>query len=113
MAREEGWDLVLLAQTYAKPSPISAAEQEGDGDAEEQVRDSSYNAVHTMADGPRVADAVDEDPTEVAPSVRQASGLADEGEELEAVVQRMDLHDRDYMALLVDEGSDDEDDMDQ
>ena len=52
---------------------------------------------------PRVVDAVDEDPTEGAPSVRKASGLADVGEELEALVQRMDLEDWDYMALSEDE----------
>ena len=61
-----------------------------------------------MAEGPRVADAVDEDPVEGAPSVRKASGLADEGEELEALVQRMDLEDQDNMALSEHEGSDDE-----
>ena len=66
-----------------------------------------------MAEAPAVADAVDEDPTGEAPSVRQARGLADEGEVVEAVVQRMDLEDRDYMALSEDEGSDDEDDVDQ
>ena len=62
-----------------------------------------------MAEGSGVADAVDEDRVEGAPSVRQASGIADEGEELEALVQRMDLEDRDYMALSEEEGSDDVD----
>nr|ADB85343.1 putative transposon protein [Phyllostachys edulis] len=66
-----------------------------------------------MAEAPKVVDAVDEDPVEVAPTVRQVTGLADEGEEMEAVVNRMDLEDRDYMALSEDEGSDDEDDVDQ
>ena len=113
MAREGGWKLVLLVQAYAKPTPPSAAEQEGGADAEEEVGDSSHSAAHTMAEAPGVADAVDEDHAEVAPSVRQASGLADEGEELEALVQRMDLEDQDYMALSEDEGSDDEDDVDQ
>ena len=46
-----------------------------------------------MAEAPRVADVVDEDPAEVAPSIRQASGLADEGEEVEAVGQRTNLKD--------------------
>ena len=50
---------------------------------------------------------------EGAHSVRQASGLADKGEELEAFVQRMDLEDQDYMALSEDESSDDEDGVDQ
>ena len=77
--REERWDLVLLVQAYAKPTPASAAEQEGGGDAEEEVGDSSHSAAHTMAEGPRVVDPVDEDPVEGAPSVMQASGLADEG----------------------------------
>ena len=105
--------MVLLTQAYAKPTPLSVAEQEGGADAEEEVGDSSYNTMHTMAEAPKVADAVDEDPAEVAPSVRQASGLADEGEEVEAIVQRMDLKDRDYMALSEDQRSDDEDDVDQ
>lgn len=62
---------------------------------------------------PGVADVVDEDSAEVAPSVRQATGLADEDEELEVLVERMDLEDREYMTLSKDEGSEDEDDVDQ
>ena len=104
--------MVLLVQAYAKPTPPAAAEQEGDAEAEEEAGDCSHRAAHTMAEAPGVTDAVDEDLAEVAPSVRQASGLADEGEEVEAVVQRMDLEDRDYMALSEDEGSHDEDDVD-
>ena len=44
MARERGWKLVLLVQAYAKPTPPSAAEQEGGADAEEEVGDSSSTA---------------------------------------------------------------------
>ena len=68
------------------------------GDAEEQVEDSGQSAAHTMVEGPGVAHAVDENPVEVAHSVRQASELADESVELEALVPRMDLEDRVYMA---------------
>ena len=46
-----------------------------------------------MAEGPGVVDAVDEDRVEGAPSVKQTSRLVDEGKELEALVQRMDLED--------------------
>ena len=63
-------DLVLLAPAYAKLSPASAAEQEGGGDAKEEVGDSSHSAGHTMAEGPGVAHVVDEDRVEGAPSVR-------------------------------------------
>lgn len=65
-----------------------------------------------MAEVPGVANAVDEDPVEIAPLVRQTSGIADEGEEVEAIVQRMDLKDQDYMALSEDKGFNDEDDVD-
>ena len=113
IAREAGWKLVLLVQAYAKPTPPPAAEQEGGVEAEEEVGDCSHSAAHTIAEAPGVTDAVDEDPAEVAPTAMQATGLADEGEEVEAVVQRMDLEDRDYMALSEDEGSDDEDEVDE
>lgn len=49
---------------------------------------------------------------ERAPLVKQTSGLADEGGELKALVQRMDLEDQDYMTLSEDEESNDEDTMD-
>ena len=81
--------------------------------AEEEVGDSSHNAAHTVAEAHRVADVVDEGPAELAPLVRQTTRLADDGEELEVIVQRMDLEDWDYMALSENEGSDDEDGVDQ
>lgn len=34
---EERWDLVLLAQAYAKPIPVSTAEQKGGGDTKKEV----------------------------------------------------------------------------
>ena len=91
MTREEWWDLILLAQAYAKPTPALGAEQEG-------------VVVPKKKSGTAVT-------AEVVPSIRQASWLADEGEELEAIVQRMDLEDQDYNELSEDEGSDDEDDV--
>ena len=65
-----------------------------------------------MAKDPRVVDAVNEDPAEGAPSIRQASGFTSEGEELEALAQRIDLEDQDYVALS-EEGSDNEDAVEQ
>lgn len=61
MAREHGWDLVFLAQEYAKTISASVAKQGVVSGDVEEVRDSSHNATHTMAEGQGVADVADDD----------------------------------------------------
>lgn len=62
-----------------------------------------------MAEGWEVDNVADEDGVEEASLAREACGIADEGEKIEVLIERMVLEDRDYVALSEDEGLDDED----